>query len=138
MNDVELILLTLYNHDNYINGRKRLQKIICVLKNKYGIQFSYDFKPYYYGPYSESLSNALDVLVSSDMIDEEVEVIDEYDEIYQYVYKLKQNGQDIVKTIIAQNKEICKKLESAVNEIKGLDTKKLVNLSKEVSNLYNT
>jgi uncharacterized protein YwgA len=137
VNDVELILLTLYHHDNHVNGRKRLQKIICVLKNKYNIQFSYNFKPYYYGPYSESLSNALDVLVSSDMIEEEVEVIDEYDEIYQYVYKLKQNGKDIIKTIITQNKEMSKKLETAINEIKGLDTKKLVYLSKEVSNLYN-
>lgn len=136
MNDIELLLLALHYHDNYINGRKRLQKIICILKEKYGIPFSYSFKSYYYGPYSDSLSNTIDTLVSNGIIDEEIEVIDEEEEIYQYGYCL--NEIEIIYNLIGKDVETANKIESAINELKEQSTNNLVQLSKKVSNLHST
>lgn len=136
MNDIDFLLLILYYHDNYIEGRKRLQKIVCILKEKYGIPFSYVFRSYFYGPYSESLSSTLDTLVSGDIIDEEVDVIDEDEEIYQYVYRLKE--ENLIENIISKDIPTSEKIKSAIGQLKELNTNELVKLSKEVSKLYST
>jgi hypothetical protein len=76
----------------------------------------------------------LDTLVSSDILNEEVDIMDEDEEIYQYIYTLKE--EDLIKDIISKDVEASKKIESAINQLKGLRTSELVKLSKDISKLY--
>lgn len=136
MNDIELLLLTIYYHDNYINGRKRLQKIVCILKEEFGINFSYSFKSYFYGPYSDSLYDTLNTLVSSNIVEEDIEIINEEEEVYQYFYKL--NDTNVIESIIEKDVETANEISSAINQLKELNTSDLVRRSKKVSNLHST
>jgi uncharacterized protein YwgA len=132
LNNIDLLLLTFYYNDNVISGRKRLQKIICVLKNKYKIDFSYQFIPYYYGPFSNSLSNTLDILIDSGLI-EETQLIS--NNILKYNYILTEKGK-ILASKLVENNEVPIELHSYVDELKNKTTPELVKLSKEVSGLY--
>jgi uncharacterized protein YwgA len=131
LNNIDLLLVTFYYNDNVISGRKRLQKIICILKNKYKIDFSYQFIPYYYGPFSNSLSNTLDILIDSGLIEETYST---NNSILKYNYILTEKGKTLASKIIENNGVT--ELQSYVNELKSKTTPELVNLSKEVSGLY--
>lgn len=59
--DMELVLVTLQILGE-ITGRTRFQKIVFLLKKKFDVAFSYDFVPYYYGPYSADLQHEINLL----------------------------------------------------------------------------
>jgi uncharacterized protein YwgA len=132
-NNLALVLLVLYYCDGKINGRKRFQKIICILKHRYNIPFNFDFIPYYYGPFSEDLSNSLDTLVGSGIIKEQKNTIS--DNITQFNYELTDQGNKMTKGLIEKSGSsgpIIKKINMAVTELKNMETPALVHLSKQV------
>jgi uncharacterized protein YwgA len=132
-NNLALLLLVLHYCDGKINGRKRFQKIICILKYKYNIPFNFDFIPYYYGPFSEDLSSSLDTLVGSGILKEQKNTIS--DSITQFAYELTDHGKKMTQGLIeisGSNSPFIQRINAAVTELKIVETPALVRLSKEV------
>ncbi|MDE1819119.1 MAG: hypothetical protein KGI19_11015, partial [Thaumarchaeota archaeon] len=118
--------------------RKRLQKEVCILKYGENIPFNYEFRSYYYGPYSESLTEAIDTLTSLGFVKEKREMLS--DHVSKYVYELTSQGKKKVSSVLANmkktNPQLLSKLHSSINGLKTKSTEELVIKSKEVSHLY--
>jgi len=64
-----------------IEGRKRLQKIVHLLKSKGFHEFDQDFSLHYYGPFSRQLAAQIDFLCQIELI---IEAKDEDGDSYTY------------------------------------------------------
>jgi len=62
------ILLELMKISKGIQGKTKLQKMMFLAKEEFGIQHEYTFEKYNYGPYSFELSNDLKALESFGLI----------------------------------------------------------------------
>ena len=133
-----LLLLTLLYSDGKIEGRKRFQKIVCILKHQSGIPFNYEFIPYFYGPYAEDLANSLNTLVSSGLVEERKSLVSEM--FSQYVYELTNQGTELATNLSKKIENINSKLfhqfSQEVSSLKYIDTPELVKHSKKVSKMY--
>jgi uncharacterized protein YwgA len=136
--DLALLLALIHLNDNKIEGRKRLQKQVCILKYGEKIPFNYEFRSYFYGPYSDNLTDAIDTLTSIGFVKEKREMITDY--ASKYVYELTDEGKRKVSSILSNmkrhNSQLLSKLSSSINELKTKSTEELVIKSKEVSHLY--
>jgi len=136
ISDLALLLL-LFNYSREILGRKRLQKIVCLLKYKYNIPFSFSFRKYFYGPYSSELQYAVDTLKAAGLITEEAKTIPLEGNII-YTYELTEEGKAFVSRI--ENKlgesDLKKQLESALKDLLNKPTEELVLLAKQVTPAY--
>lgn len=74
-----------------IEGRKKMQKIVYILKSL-GANFIEDFYFHYYGPYSDTLTVKLEELKSMNIIEE---IKDESGAFPKYTYRLKIEDNDI-------------------------------------------
>lgn len=92
-----------------IEGRKKLQKMVYILKNL-GADFKEDFYFHYYGPYSDVLTIELEELKSINVIKEDVKEHDNY--FPTYTYELNElNIDDVgVKGDLENYKEVIDKL----------------------------
>ncbi|MEM3584769.1 MAG: hypothetical protein QW193_05825 [Nitrososphaerales archaeon] len=126
-----LLLLLFYALGGKIEGRKRIQKIVCIAKHKYGIEFPFEFYPYFYGPYSMQLQDVLDILVSAKILEEKVEATPSgYN---KYTYSLTKEGENLAKII--QDRLDDKKILEKLNELKRLkeyDIEELVKEAKQI------
>ena len=130
--DISLLLLSLYFYKKRVRGRTRFQKIVCVLKEKFGVPFSYRFRSYYYGPYSSDLSDSLSLLEGTNLVNETTEVLGRG--AVRYNYELTQKGREIARTIISkiENKGFLEKFERHITEIQKIPTQELISLSKKL------
>lgn len=132
------LLLTMFHFTNQkkIEGRKRLQKLVCILKHGCDIPFSYNFKPYYYGPYSEELTDAVDTLVGLGLLKEEKEILNSG--IAKYVYELTPQGNEKIEESVKniQTGIDIEKFQALTKELESKSTEDLVLESKSVSKLY--
>ena len=132
------LLLTMFHFTNQkkIEGRKRLQKLVCILKHGRDIPFSYNFKPYYYGPYSEELTDAVDTLVGLGLLKEEKEILNSG--ISKYVYELTPQGNEKIEESVKniQTGIDIEKFQALTKELESKSTEDLVLESKSVSKLY--
>jgi len=132
------LLLTMFHFTNQkkIEGRKRLQKLVCILKHGRDIPFSYNFKPYYYGPYSEELTDAVDTLVGLGLLKEEKEILNSG--IAKYVYELTPQGNEKIEESVKniQTGIDIEKFQALTKELESKSTEDLVLESKSVSKLY--
>ena len=71
-------LLELVAVNGKIEGRKKFQKLVYILKQK-GFEFKEAYTYYYYGPYSSTLQMEIDFLVESGLLREE-----QVGETYEY------------------------------------------------------
>ena len=132
------LLLSLFHfaNDKKIEGRKRLQKLVCILKHGHSVPFSYNFIPYYYGPYSEDLTDTVDSLVGLGLLTETKEMYPSG--IPKYVYELTPQGTEKVegniKTI--QSEIDLDKLQTLTKTLDEKSTEDLVFESKQTSKLY--
>jgi uncharacterized protein YwgA len=126
--DLALLVMALGEARGPINGRKRLQKTVCLLKYQDKIPFSFEFKPYFYGPYSEQLAEAIEVLESSNIVNEEPRLLS--NDIIQYNYELTEFGKKLHKKLANQNEELASDLADVLEPITKLPTGELVRLSK--------
>lgn len=69
MDNILITTLDLLTKKNIPLGKIVLQKIVYFLKDR-GVPFSYSFRPFTYGPYSSSLSHALESLCFWDYLEE--------------------------------------------------------------------
>ena len=132
--DLALLLLLFKNLNNRIAGRKRLQKTVCILKYKYGIEFSFMFRKYFYGPYSYELQNAIDTLRAAGLIAEEGELIlpDGY---LRYNYELTDEGKALASKIVEKlgESEIGEQLRISLASLSDMSTDDMVLLAKRAS-----
>lgn len=128
--DMLLLLLLLYLQKQ-IKGRTRFQKTVCVLKHKFGVDFSFKFRSYYYGPYSKSLSDALSLLHGTNLVRERSEKLGVG--IVRYNYQLTEKGEEIASAIASKmRKDKClAEFQRDVDEIRQIPTPELISLSKK-------
>lgn len=123
--NTQLLVLTA-NYVGKIEGRKRLQKIIFLLQEQFGIEFSYRFVPYLYGPYSSQLQNDIDILTRTGYL--KVSKID-----YLFFYEITPMGKEITSQIEKEyGEEQAKKLHKRADDLKEFDTEELVKWSKQL------
>jgi uncharacterized protein YwgA len=131
-NDVALLLATLSYNDKPIRGRTRFQKMIFLLKEKYKVPFSFKFKPYYYGPYSDDFADILSLLKALNLTEEKAEYVGVG--ATRYNYQLTDKGQKYVCRFIesaeGHEQEILRNLENDIREINQLQTPELISKAK--------
>ena len=131
----ELLMLLLRSlRERRIRGRTRLQKIVFLLEEQ-GIDFGYEFKPYLYGPYSETLKGNLSMLTELGLVNEESEEI-EYDGVVhdRYVYSLTTEGRRFADRIEAKSPETNRRLGELVDDVQDMSTGSLILSSKYIIN----
>src|SRR2546428_8326870 len=131
--DLALLLSTIYLSKKHVKGRKRLQKTVCVLKYGYGVPFQFQFRPYFYGPYSEQLAEAINVLEAVGLV---TEVEDELPSgVIQYDYYLTKKGEAVAEDMLTKNvpeEESVSKLKKAIPKNFHLETSELVAIAKSL------
>lgn len=126
MRDIEKLLIIL-KETKGIWGRKRFQKIVFLLKEKFNIEFGYDFIPYFYGPYSMDLQNEINLLENVGAID-----VDTDGEIL-YIHHLTDKGEKIAEEIKkTMDKDSVKRLVKGVKELNKRPTESLTREAKEI------
>jgi len=127
--DIRFLLLTT-KYLKEVKGRTRFQKFVYLLKEKYGLELSYKFMPYYYGPYSDDLQSDIDILSRLDIIN--VEPVSLFEGRVLYVHTLTDKGKYLAKKIEKEipNEQI-KQLQSALDELNNLETEDLVKIAKK-------
>jgi uncharacterized protein YwgA len=100
-----------------LRGRTRLQKIFFLLKRKYNIPINLEFKPYFYGPYSEELAHDIQVLRGFGIVEEKVVPVNDY---VEFVYELTEKGEKLLKNCLATTniRNYTKKFQNMWNSIK--------------------
>lgn len=125
ISNIQLLLLTA-NYLERIEGRKRFQKTIFLLQEQFGIEFSYRFTSYLYGPYSSQLQNHIDVLTRMDYL--KASKID-----HLFVYEITPLGRKNVLSIEEEyGRDRVRTLKKHAINLKDLDTEELVDWSKKV------
>ena len=126
------LLASLFYYNSPIRGRTRFQKIVFLLKEKYGISFDFEFKPYYYGPYSEELSDTLSLLTALKLVEEDTEHLGVG--ITRYDYRLTEKGKKYFEIAQKEAREdttlIIKKIRRDIIRVSGLQTPELVSRAK--------
>lgn len=89
-----------------IEGRKKLQKMVYILKNL-GANFKEDFYFHYYGPYSDVLTIELEELKLINVVKEDVKEYDNYFPTYTYELNIDDVG---VKGDLENYKEVIHRL----------------------------
>ena len=130
-NDLIFLLETIH-FSGGINGRKRLQKTICVLKHRDNISLEFNYVPYFYGPYSEELADSIKSLVGAGYLDEQADEIGIG--VYQYNYTLTDEGRRVIQPILNGNLPIYdttpEEIQNRVNQIDAMELDELVRYSK--------
>jgi uncharacterized protein YwgA len=125
--DIELLLLLFHLNNGAIRGRKRIQKLVFLLKKQYEVPFRFDFKPYFYGPYSEELAETMQILVQVGLLRERVSVLESG--FAQYSYGLTREAADIIRKSKVPD---LGKFKRAVALLYTMSTSELVRLSKKL------
>lgn len=128
------LLASLFYNSDPVRGRIRFQKTIFLLKEKYGIAFDFDFKPYYYGPYSEELSDTISLLTALNLVEEDVEHLGMG--MTRYDYRLTAKGKRyfvMAKKKVGENtKRTIRKIQKDIAQVNVLSTQELVAKAKAV------
>jgi len=141
MVDDVILLSLLYSKQEMIAGRTLLQKTIYFLneKNDLGI----DFVPYYYGPYSTEVTDALESLKSSGIIREEVREYVSFDfhvtfEPRKYIYHLTETGRKMAENIAKENFPLAQRIERTVSSMQNqgaLNSYKALSIAAKMHNI---
>lgn len=94
---LDIVLITIDEWDNNLHGRTRLHKTVYLAQKKPKVK-KVKFRPYYYGPYSDTLSSALTSVENLRLLDVRKEIIgpspDGQKDIVEYVYSLDKDGNE--------------------------------------------
>jgi uncharacterized protein YwgA len=82
-----------------VKGKTRLFKIVYIIqeeckKLKINLDCFYEFRPYYYGPYSKELESDLNYLIQKGFVEHS---ISESSIVVENLYKITQKGVDYIK-----------------------------------------
>ena len=133
-NDLALLIAFFgVNRNGKIEGRTRIQKLVCLLQCKAKIPFSFNFKPYYYGPYSDELSEAINMLVGMKLLKEVIIPTHYYS--YRYDYELTSKGKTLYSKIQERSELIIEKLRQEIEPYEDMKTPDLVKYAKEITGI---
>jgi uncharacterized protein YwgA len=135
--DLALLVLTVGSHTGRkIKGRTRIQKTVCVLKFNKQVSFNFDFKSYFYGPYSEDLTEAVNGLIGMKILKETIVPVG-YG--YRYEYELTDQGINLLgkvrSKLLSDNRSVVDIIEQEVPRLERMGSSDLVRLAKVVSNI---
>jgi len=128
-----LLLLVTMRELGEVAGRTRLQKMIYLLRERFGVPFRLKFKPYFYGPYSDELSDIVENLVALGLIEENRRYL--ADGVVEYSYKLTDAGSGFLETQVSSEtlrKPQLTNLLKGVRELRGLPTNTLITTAKSI------
>lgn len=132
--NILLVLASLNFCRKSIKGRTRFQKIIFLLNKKYEIPFHFEFRPYFYGPYSEQLSDLIHLLNALKLVEEETEYFGSG--IVRYNYILTEKGKRYYtmfkETAGTRTESVIEELQKDVKAICKLSTPRLISESKSL------
>jgi uncharacterized protein len=86
-----------------IDGRKKFQKIVYILKQN-GLQLTENFIYHYFGPYSPELQLEIEYLVIKNLIDEGV--FDHSVNYLSYTYKIKEFSEEDINNEVLNYKDL--------------------------------
>ncbi|MGB9659776.1 MAG: hypothetical protein ACPLY9_04555 [Nitrososphaerales archaeon] len=134
--DLALLLLLMRSSNDRIEGRTRLQKTVCILKYKHKIPFSFEFRRYFYGPYSRRLQDAVNTLRAAGLITEKEVVLPEG--YIKYNYELTEEGKILAKKILDRfdSPDILGLFRDVLESLSEISTDDLVLLAKSVTPAY--
>jgi uncharacterized protein YwgA len=130
--DLLLLLVTL-EKSNRIVGRTRLQKTVFLLREKFKVPFRFVFRKYFYGPYSDDLSDVIENLVALGMVDETKRYL--ADGVIQYSYRLTKFGDSFLATHLTQKqyrRPPMSDLVKGLQELNQIPTPSLIANSKAI------
>jgi hypothetical protein len=113
------VLMELINISNGIQGKTKLQKMMFLAKQEYGVEHEYKFEKYNYGPYSFQLSEDLKALQSLEFIKVDETIFDTEGPFIGklFIFSLSDKGKEIMEKIIPQiSGEDISKLTKLVND----------------------
>ena len=121
--DESILLTLLYSEKKMIAGRTLLQKTEYFLNEKIGLGI--EFTPYYYGPYSAEIADALESLKASGIVKEEIVEYPSFDfhitfEPRKYIYYLTDIGKDIAKFIEEEYRDEAEQIKRSLYEMQKL------------------
>jgi len=132
ISDLVLTLAVLDTSGGEIEGRTRFQKMVYLLKNSFNAPFSFEFRTYFYGPYSVGLADGLQLLKSVEMIEEDrIEIARD---VAQYNYRLTDSGRQFLRKYLPKKRgyeRIHTQIEKGVRTMSTLPTGYLVSVSKK-------
>jgi uncharacterized protein YwgA len=134
--DVGLLIAVFGLHENnLISGRTRIQKEICILKYESNVPFTFEYRSYFYGPYSEDLTETINTLVGVKLLEETVSSVG-YNS-YRYDYSLTEKGKALFASFSKDpsSKEILDILRKQIDRFEGVATPLLVDYAKAVSGM---
>jgi uncharacterized protein YwgA len=109
-----------------MEGRKRFQKTVFLLRTEKEMPVPYTFIPYLHGPYSKELQMDLNLLCLLGLVDEKREG-------FTYQYALTDKGKDILKgTKKRLSTEIDSAIRKACKEYSSIQTPELVARAKNL------
>lgn len=122
-NKYEIIVLLLGINGGRFEGKTNIHKNIYLLKEMLSnrIPIPFRFKPYFYGPFSEEISNTLDILETGLFIDTNEFSFGNKDdfEYKKIIYALTENGNREYERIKKNYVEFYNKLNNKFTIIKG-------------------
>ncbi len=124
-------LLKIIEQSGTVGGRKRFQKTVCVLKHRDDIPLGFDFVPYYYGPYSETLAGTIQSLVGAGYVYEKPVEIGVG--VFKYEYSLTEQGKQEIQHVETKGDiggVSVSDLQNKIVEINKMKLDDLVRLSK--------
>jgi uncharacterized protein YwgA len=124
--DIHLLLLLFHLNNGAITGRKRIQKLVFLLKKQGDVAFSFDFKPYFYGPYSEELAETIHLLTGIGLLKERVSALESG--FAQYSYNLTPEARRFIRK---SKIYVPRRFRSEVAKLSKMRTSELVSLSKK-------
>jgi len=107
-----------------VEGRTRLQKMIYLLKERGMLDFTYNFIPYFFGPYSSDLQNDVNLLASLGLIN-----VKKHD--FFYTHELSDNGKKMASKIEKGFGADLTRVRNEVNMIASQSTSSLIEESKK-------
>lgn len=133
----KLALLYLINKAGRILSRIRLQKLVCLVKfTQKDNPFSFEYKSYYYGPYSSALREMIDELVLYKFIEEGIRIQNQdQDEVYSYVYSLDAKGREALKKNIEELGKGKQAIDKIISEYKFKTTEQIIKDAKKASGM---
>ena len=124
-------LLKIIEHSGIVEDRKRFQKTVCVLKERDDLPLNFDFVPYYYGPYSETLAKTIQSLVDAGYVSEKPVEIGVG--VFKYEYSLTNQGKQEIRQVETKGDiggVSVNDLQNKIDEINKMKLDDLVRLSK--------
>ena len=119
MTPYDFVHLTLYGIGGTIRGRTKLQKTVYFLGIFCKNIDDLDYRPHFYGPYSDSVTDALNRLKSRGFVEESVASFGAIGkrgfEIARHDFRLTVEGRKLAEEKIKRNPDAWRKVKSAVD-----------------------